>query len=213
MPSADLPDLDLDSFRQRLGEAAPDPLPPQAVEALFAHYRELRRWNRTLSLIGPGTVEEIFRRHYGESLAALPWVPADCRELVDVGSGAGFPGFVLAAALPQVHVTLVEARQRKWAFLCAAARRAALPCLCLNARVDVSLPAGLPQQFDLVTVRALKLPPEHLQALARCLTPGGRMLLWVGEATPRLPTALRLGDEHRLPGSTRRRILELCRAS
>lgn len=208
-PKRDLPDYPRDDFARRLQALSPEPLPAAIVGVLFTHYQELRRWNRTLSLIGPGTSHEVLPRHYGESLAALPLIPAGARELVDVGSGAGFPGFVLAAARPGLSVTLVEARERKWAFLQAAARRAALPCRCLNARVGASLPTGLPHQVDLFTMRALKPAPQLLSAFTRRLTPAGRILLWIGEETPAPPPGLVYGEERPLGTSTRRRLVEL----
>jgi 16S rRNA (guanine527-N7)-methyltransferase len=210
MPFA-LPPLSREALADGLAPLCPEPLDDRALAALHAHYQELSVWNRRLSLIGPGTLTEVLERHYGESLAALPLVPRGARFGVDVGSGAGFPGLVLAAARPGLEMTLVEARERKWAFLSAAARKAALPCRCLNARVSVPLPAGLPASLDLVTARALKLDPDALGALAERLGPDGRILLWVGEEDPALPAALEPGRSVRIPGSQRRRILELRR--
>lgn len=207
----DLPPYGRDDFARRLREVSPAALADAAVDALYAHYQELRRWNRTLSLIGPGTAEEVIPRHYGESLAALPLIPEGCRVVVDVGSGAGFPGFVLAAARPDLDVTLVEARQRKWAFLEAAVRRAALPCRCLDVRVGSSLPAELPQQVDLFTMRALKPAPALLAVLARRLSPVGRILLWIGDEAPSPPPGLGVAEELPLAPGTRRRLRALQR--
>jgi 16S rRNA (guanine527-N7)-methyltransferase len=204
-----LPALSRATFAGLLARYSPEPLDPGAVEALYAHYQELSLWNQRLSLIGPGTADEVFERHYGESLAALPLVPATARHGLDAGSGAGFPGIVLAAARPDLEMTLVEARERKWSFLLAVARKASLPCRCLNARVQLPLPAGLPERLDLVTVRALKLEPEVLAALARRMGPEGRVLLWLGEKDPELPPELTPERSLRLAGSERRRILAL----
>ena len=212
MPGRDLPDLSQEEFSHQLAQVAPREIGQAAVSALYAHYQELRRWNRSVSLVGPGTVGEVLARHYGESLAALPLIAPACRHLIDVGSGAGFPGLVLAAVLPGVEATLIEARERKWAFLQAAARRAALPVSCLNARVGPSLPRGLPRRADLVTARALKLPSGLLAALAERLSPGGQILLWVGGEAPDPPAGWERGEEQRLPGSARRRIIEFRRA-
>jgi 16S rRNA (guanine527-N7)-methyltransferase len=211
--SADLPRLDPGRFAATLRRLSPAPLEDRAVDALWNHYQELARWNRRLSLVGPGTADEVLERHYGESLAALPLVPPGARRGLDLGSGAGFPGIVLAAARPGLEMTLVEARERKWAFLLAAARKASLPCRCLNARVQLPLPAGLPEAVDLVTVRAVRVEPDVLGVLAERLAPGGRMLLWVGEADPELPAGLVPAGGVKLAGSERRRILELRRAS
>jgi 16S rRNA (guanine(527)-N(7))-methyltransferase RsmG len=206
-----LPALPRGEFDEALDRLSPVPLAPAALEALWQHYEELRRWNQRLSLLGPGTRDEILLRHYGESLAALPLIPAGCRVVVDLGSGAGFPGFVLAAARPELEVTLVEARERKWAFLLAAARRASLPCRCLNARVAHPLPAGFPDRIDLLTIRALKLDAPVLGAVTERLAPGGTALLWVGLADPDPPAGFAPGRTVRLAGSERRRILELRR--
>jgi 16S rRNA (guanine527-N7)-methyltransferase len=92
-----LPALDHDAFLERLSRSGGKELPRPAQEALWMHFQELRRWNPTVSLIGPGTALEVVERHYGEALAGLGLLPLDARTLLDVGSGAGFPGFVLAA--------------------------------------------------------------------------------------------------------------------
>lgn len=208
-----LPPLSRDAFAAELAKHSPEPLSAPAIDALHAHYQELSLWNRRLSLIGPGTVGEIVARHYGESLAALPLLPEEAHAGLDLGSGAGFPGIVLAAARPGLAVTLVEAREKKWAFLLAAIRRASLPCAALNVRVGVPLPAGLPARLDLVTTRALKLDSEMLDALAERLSEHGCFLLWVGGEDPEIPPALAVDGSVRLPGSERRRILRLRRSS
>ncbi len=212
MPFA-LPPISRKNLAKGLAALSPEPLDGRALDALHAHYQELSVWNRRLSLIGPGTLDEVLERHYGESLAALPLVPAEAKSSLDIGSGAGFPGLVLAAARPDLEMTLVEAREKKWAFLSAAARKASLPCRCLNVRVAVPLPAGIPASLDLVTARALKLDPGVLGALAECLGPAGRILLWLGEEGPVLPATLAPGRSINIPRSQRRRILELRRTA
>jgi 16S rRNA (guanine527-N7)-methyltransferase len=210
MPFA-LPLFSRDALAKGLSKLSPEPLDDRALDALHAHYQELSVWNRRLSLIGPGTLNEVLERHYGESLAALPLVPNEAKLGLDIGSGAGFPGLVLAAARAGLEMTLVEAREKKWAFLSAAARKASLPCRCLNVRVSVPLPAGIPASLDLVTARALKLDPDVLGALAERLGPAGRVLLWLGEEDPALPATLAPGRSVNISGSQRRRILELRR--
>lgn len=207
--SAPLPSLTLDEFDQHLRLLSPLPLDGEALLALFGIYEELRRWNPRLALIGPGTADSVLERHFGESLAALPLL-SDLRggALLDVGSGAGFPGLVLAAVRRDLDVTLVEARGRKWAYLEAVARRAALPCRCLNARVESPLPQALPLRLDVVTMRAVRLPESAVELLAKRLTGASRFLFWSGERAPALPSGFAVGRTVRLPGSQRRRIVE-----
>ena len=185
-----LPERSAAEFSKALAAISGVDLPAAALRALHAHYTELARWSPGISLIGPGTVGQPLERHYAESLAALELIERGPENLVDIGSGAGFPGFVLAAALaPETHAFLVEARQRKWAFLKAAARRAGLPMTCLHARVADPLPPGLPDEIHLLTLRAVRLPAKVWRRLVERLTEGGRVLVWAGERGPELPIA------------------------
>jgi len=201
-----LPVLAPEEFAERLAPWAPAELPPGAVPALFGHYEELRRWAATVDLLGPGAADELFPRHYGESLAALPLLPSGPGRLVDLGSGAGFPGLVLAAARPDLEVTLVEARERRWAFLLAAVRKARLSAHCLRATVGAAPAPPLPRPIAVVTARALRITRSMVDALAPLLLPDARFLIWGGSAAPGPETGLRLLSEHPLPGSERRRI-------
>ncbi len=207
------PELAEPLFLERLAGVSPAPMPEAAGHALFLHYDELRRWNRTLSLIGPGTLDQVLERHFAESMAALPLLAdlAPASQIVDVGSGAGFPGLVLAALLPQARVTLVEARERKWAFLSAVARRAALPCHCLNARVRRPLPEGVPASIDVLTARAIRLEGEPLEELLGRCSPAARLLLWVGREDPAMPAPWRVARRAHLAGSAERSIVEFVR--
>lgn len=139
-------------------------------------------------------------RHYGESLAALPLLSQAPGRLVDLGSGAGFPGWVLAAARPDWRVTLVEANARKATFLRIAARRAGLSIDVIDGRVGRVLPDGFPRELDHITVRALKLEPGVLSAVAERLRDGGEVLFWAGREAPSVPRDWSLTRELPLPG-------------
>jgi 16S rRNA (guanine527-N7)-methyltransferase len=203
------PTLSARVFEAGLAALSPEPLPVGCAAALFRHYQELLLWNQRLALMGPHAEEVILERHYGEGLAALPLIPRSARVGLDLGSGAGFPGLVIAAARPQLQMTLTEARERKWSFLATAVRKAALPCRCLNVRVASPLPTGLPELIDVVTVRALKVETAVLADLARRLSVDGRVLMWLGERDPELPPELAPTESVKLAGGLRRRILAL----
>jgi 16S rRNA (guanine527-N7)-methyltransferase len=85
-------------------------------------------------------------------------IPDGARTLADLGSGAGFPGLVLAAMRPEIAVTLHEATTKKCAFLQAAAERMGIKVAVRNARLE-DLP---PQPFDVITARALAPLPQLL---------------------------------------------------
>jgi 16S rRNA (guanine527-N7)-methyltransferase len=197
-----LPALSVREFSSRLVAALQADLTPEIGERLWAHYEELRRWSSGLALIGRGTAESAVERHYAESLAAVPLVGRSSR-LVDLGSGAGFPGWVLAAARPDLDVVLVEARHRKALFLEAASRRASLSCSVLNARVGSSLPEDFPISVDLLTVRALRLQAAEWSALSSRLSEDGRILRWVGPSAPDPPDGFAVGRRVLLRGSQR----------
>ncbi|MEM6456827.1 MAG: RsmG family class I SAM-dependent methyltransferase [Acidobacteriota bacterium] len=225
--AAPLPHLDRDTFAAALRDL-PAPmdaarrLPDAALTGLHAHYEALRRWNRQLSLVGPGTADDVIARHYGEALAGLDWLNAmvprasDARApatLVDLGSGGGFPGLVLALARPDLRVFLVEARQRKWSFLSAAARaaqRAGADCAitCINARVDAdraksAAEMGLPPSPDVIVCRAVRIDARLLGPFEpRPAHP--RLLLWAGADPPPAPPPYRPVRHRALPGADAR---------
>jgi 16S rRNA (guanine527-N7)-methyltransferase len=202
--------LTVSSFEDLLGELALGEPPAEGLaERLWLIHQELRRWSPGLSLVGPASAREILWRHYGESLAALHLLPQGEGTLVDLGSGAGFPGLILAAARPGFKVILVEPREKKWAYLQSAARRASLAVECSNARVGKELPAGFPQEIDVITVRALRLAPSQMELLRPRLGMRGRILLWAGAEIPELPNGWSIGVELRLQKSLNRRIVEL----
>ena len=202
---ATLPALLLPEFAARLSRAASEPVPLPLAELLFGYYEELRRWAPRVDLVGPGSAAEGVERHFGEALAALPWLPPAGCTLVDLGSGAGFPGLVLAAARPDLQVTLVEPRERRRAFLAAAARRIDRPVRISAARVDRRL-GEFPPAARVVTVRALRLAPEVWSALAARLDQRAILLSWSGVEPPALPAEFELEGEQRLQGSRERRL-------
>lgn len=205
---AEIPHLSETAFNEQLSESLSLTYSTQCGQALYAHYLELRRWNQRLSLIGPGTAKEVLSRHYAESLAGRPLLEETDRILVDIGSGGGFPGFVLAAANPKLAVTLIEPRVRKWAFLKSSIRRSGLSCDCVNARVEQLLQQDFPREAEVITCRALTLGPTLLETLQE-VSPRARLLLWCGVETPTLPNTLCIDRQIALTGSKHRRILEV----
>ncbi|WP_163338296.1 16S rRNA (guanine(527)-N(7))-methyltransferase RsmG [Desulfopila sp. IMCC35008] len=87
------------------------------IGRLYTYYVELKKWSRRVNLIAKGTADkEIIENHFLDSLTLLPLLHDD-DHLLDIGTGAGFPGLVLKAAMPGLHVTLVEPRRKRVTFL------------------------------------------------------------------------------------------------
>lgn len=124
-------------------------LSPAQVAALEAHYQLLLRWNRTLNLTRVENLEEAVERHYCESLFLASHLPAGSLRIVDIGSGAGFPGFPVAIARPECQVTLIESHQRKSVFLREASRAIA------NIRVLGVRSETVTETFDHAISRAV----------------------------------------------------------
>ncbi|HUB94696.1 MAG TPA: 16S rRNA (guanine(527)-N(7))-methyltransferase RsmG, partial [Stellaceae bacterium] len=102
------------------------PVSRETLERLDAYVGLLRAWNRRINLVGATTLGDPWRRHILDSAQIHPHLPRGARVLVDLGSGAGLPGAVLAAmGVPEVH--LVDSDQRKAAFQREASRVMALP--------------------------------------------------------------------------------------
>lgn len=116
---------------------------------------ELRRWQSIKNLVGPGTLDAVWTRHIADSLQLLALVPDAPQAWLDLGSGAGFPGLVIAiAAPPGSRVHLVESNSRKCAFLRHAARATGASAQVHEGRIE-DLVSAFVGQVDIVTARAL----------------------------------------------------------
>ena len=129
----------------------------------------LLRWNATINLVAAKSAVEIDRRHIADSLQLVPLLP-DGGAIADLGSGGGLPGIIIAAALPQREVHLVESDRRKAAFLIEAAGTLRLPRVTVHPRRIEQ--ADLPP-IAAVTARALAPLDVLLGHAARFLAPGG----------------------------------------
>jgi len=120
------------------------------LEALVS---TLERWQKAINLVGRTTMQDVWRRHVLDSAQLKGLIPEGAKTLTDLGSGAGFPGLVVAALRPDLDVTLIESDARKAAFLGEAARRMTLekqPKIVIG-RIEAVAPAPA----DVITARAL----------------------------------------------------------
>jgi 16S rRNA (guanine527-N7)-methyltransferase len=148
----------------------------ETLARLEAYAELLMRWSARVNLVGRNTIADLWRRHFLDSAQLRGSIPTSARSLVDIGSGAGFPGLVLAV-LGVPAVELVEADERKCAFLREAARVAEAPVVLRQARAE-SLP---PEPRDVVTARACAPLPALLELAERFIGPETRCLFLKGE--------------------------------
>jgi|SRR5579864_1975860 len=128
------------------------PVSRETLDRLKIHVDLLRDWSARHNLVSRRSLEDVWRRHIWDSAQLAAFVPQDAAEIVDLGSGAGFPGLVLATLLrDRASVTLYEATRKKAEFIAHAAREMALDVEVRNMRIEDE--GNRP--FDVVTARAL----------------------------------------------------------
>lgn len=138
----------------------------ETLARLQAYAELLVKWQARINLVSAATLPELWRRHMLDSAQLFRLMKPGTRVVADLGSGAGFPGLVLAAmGVPEVH--LIEADARKCAFLREAARVMGVAPVVHNARSD----AVAPFRADVVTARGLAALPELLPLALRFLSP------------------------------------------
>ncbi len=178
-------------------------LPDEAALLVLKFLILLEKWNTRINLTGTRSDREIVERHLLDSMALLPHVPSDARGLVDVGSGAGLPGAVLAMFRPALSVTALEPIRKKHAFLAALRRELSLSNFDpLPQRVEAYRDSAAFAPFDVAVSRATWPVGEWLQIGATLVRPGGVVLGMEGaDATDLPPDVTRhpyeLGDRTR----------------
>jgi 16S rRNA (guanine527-N7)-methyltransferase len=140
-------------------------------ERLAAYAELLLRWNTRIRLIGGGHPAQVWSRHFEDSLQLSGLVPPTTHRAIDLGSGAGFPGLVLAI-VTGIPFDLIESDHRKSAFLREAIRVTGAPAEVVTARIEDHRSAPV----RLVTARALAPLPRLLALSERFLLPDGHAL-------------------------------------
>ena len=194
-------------------------------EGLFArldlYLNLIETWNRRFRLTGDRDRSVLIEKHCADSLAAAA-VMGDARRVVDVGSGAGFPGLVMAMARPASPVCLVESRRRVCSFLseAAAETETANAFVVWGRGESVGSAPNLRASFDLAVSRAVS-PGDFLPICGTFLRPGGSILVMTTPASGQ-QDLVRLAAEHgavldrlvdyQLPTGESRRIAVFSRA-
>lgn len=142
-------------------------------DSLHKYLKLLIKWQRAQRLVGSDKPAWIVDNVIVDSILFRRAIPVGIARLCDVGSGAGIPGIPLSIVMPDVHVTLIEARQKRGSFLSAAIRELALSnCRVLNERLE-NVRLELTGLFDAVVMRCAGNPAELVPQLSAVLAPGG----------------------------------------
>lgn len=150
------------------------PRTPELEAGLAAFAAELTRWGARMNLVG-STQPAALERHFADSLGAAVALPTAAR-VVDLGSGAGFPGIPIALARRDLRLTLVEVREKRLAFLRHAVRELRLAIEVRAASID-SPPE---EPFDYALLRAVAPPERSLGIGVRWVTASGEVWIWAG---------------------------------
>ena len=159
----------------------------ETMERLETYAALLAKWQETINLVAPSTLDDIWHRHFADSAQLLRLAPENARTWVDLGSGAGFPGLLLAIMLaetsPESKVTLIESDSRKCAFLREVARQTAVPVDIVAERIETAANRSRFDSVDVVTARALA-PLERLFAyMVPIFSSKSKALLLKGKAS------------------------------
>jgi 16S rRNA (guanine527-N7)-methyltransferase len=175
-------------------QSAGIPLSMEAAEKLFQFHLLLTDWNKRMDLTAVLEESEMVDRHYVDSLTPLKTdrlFPKGA-SVIDVGSGAGFPGIPLAIARPDIHVTLLDAQQKRVRFLQeAAAQLNLINVSAIHGRAeDTAHQLEFRESFSLALARAVASLPTLLELLLPFVRIGGRALCWKGPAVTSFAPAL-----------------------
>ena len=198
-----------DALRERLAPVAASfgaaPLVDAAADALAAFTAELIAWNERVNLTGARSFEAIVDEHLADALAIVPHLPPEPFDLVDVGSGGGFPGVPLALLRPDIQATLLEPVGKKRAFLAHVARRLAPGRIhAVAERLEEHLEHGGRGRYDVATSRAVWPAAEWLERARPLLRPSGRIIALVneGDETAGVPASIQRAP-YRVAGRAR----------
>ena len=171
---------------EEFAEAVGGGVSRETLDRLGAYEKLLKTWQTRVNLVGTSTLDTIWHRHFYDSAQLLPYLPPDPCILADIGSGAGFPGLVLAI-LSSMEVHLVESDQKKAIFLREAARITETAVTVHDVRAEKI--ENL--QADVVTARALASLPKVIEYAVPLLAEGGICLFSRGRTFEEELTATR----------------------
>ncbi len=154
----------------------------ETFDRLYIYFKELKRWSKKINLIArKATDNDILEKHFLDSLTLLPLLTGDQAHLLDIGTGAGFPGLVCKVAKPELELTLVEPRQKRVAFLSHITRTLSLKDVAiLDCRVEDETRLASDGSFTHITSRAVSDVKVFLDMTSRFMKRGVQVICMKG---------------------------------
>ncbi len=186
-------------------------LEPALVDAMCAHHELVQRWAARINLTSLKDPVLAAHRHGLDCLLIADLVPEGAERAVDVGSGAGFPGVVVALARPELHVTLLEPIRKRASFLRVAATELQLPAArvrVVEGKLEPPEVSGPPRLFpaDVVISRATLPPLLLIERAGPRVCPGGALVLTGGAGAPGAPEIAQAAQSAGLEHDLRRTV-------
>jgi 16S rRNA (guanine527-N7)-methyltransferase len=183
------------------------PVQPEAAERIAAYLQLLAKWNRAYNLTAVRALQDMRVRHVLDSIAVRPWIKSGQR-LLDVGSGPGLPGIILALADDALDVTLIDANLKMTRFSEAAVRELAIENVTVvRGRVEAYTGA----QYDQIISRAFASTTDFLTLTEHLVAPNGVWLAMKGrpDETVQSPFICRATHALIIPGLDAQRHLQI----
>ena len=175
-------------MRDLLKQTIPN-LTDEACDKFVAYYDLLVDWNTRMNLTAITEPEEVVKKHFLDSLAALPYLNNGAK-VADVGTGAGFPAIPLLIMNPTLKITLVDSLNKRITFLEEVMKTLCLSAECVHARAeDFGRDPKYRGQFDATVSRAVASLPVLLELTVPLLKTGGKAYCYKGDVSEELRTA------------------------
>ena len=162
-------------------------LDEKQIEKFSVYLDELKKWNQKFNLIGPATDEEIIKRHFLDSLSVVPLLPTSNLQLpaiLDIGSGAGFPGIPIKIALPDISLTLLDSSKKKMEFLRHLCKKLDIKAEAICDRAEIVAKMSAHQgKYDFAVARAVAKLSTAEKLCLPFLKNGGILILQTGNRT------------------------------
>ena len=206
---------DLQARIKRRAQRAGVVVSPETTAGLEAYFELLARWNAKINLtaLNLASGDEAIDRLLVEPLVAAKSVKPSDKTLIDIGSGGGSPAIPLAIACPQLHLTMVEVKVRKSAFLREAVRTIGIKAQVLTSRFEALLADPTLHEFaDILSLRAVRVDARTLTGIQAFVRPKGRFFLFrpVGPITDiDAPPPLAIAEASTLVESLRSQLVIL----